>query len=355
MVLIGGSVSDVQHAARSGAADLLSSAEIWLKPGGPENVYTTQPIRYAATQRRLEALPEVTSVLPWRDSFLDLKGRRVWVLGVPPQLQAQIAASQMVEGSLTVADRHLREGGWAAISQPIAQERHLRLGQSFSLPTPSGIAHFRLAATIANYGWLSGAIVMNGTDHETLWRSKTATELAVTLRPGISIEQARRAINTALPKETLLAIQTNDERQSEVSAVLGSTLSRLNDTTIVVLVATLASVIALMIAAIWQRQARIEDLDSIGMSTGQFARLIFYESGTVLLCGCIIGVAAGLAAQYLIDGWLHQTTGASVHYAPAWLVGLRTFGVAGGISALATFVAVLQTVEFQRRRTPSAE
>ncbi|MHB8492307.1 MAG: FtsX-like permease family protein, partial [Solirubrobacteraceae bacterium] len=41
MVLIGGSVADVQHAARVGAADLLSAGDLWIKPGGPENVYTT--------------------------------------------------------------------------------------------------------------------------------------------------------------------------------------------------------------------------------------------------------------------------------------------------------------------------
>jgi putative ABC transport system permease protein len=347
MVLIGGSVADVQQAARTGATDLLSSANLWIKPGGPENVYTTQPFTYAETQHRLEHLRMVSSVLPWRDSFLDLTGRRVWVLGVPPQTPAQIAPSQLEEGSLSTADKHLREGGWAAISQPIAREEHLRLGERFTLPTPAGNTSFRLAATIANYGWLSGAIVINGEDHARLWRSDTATQLAITLTPDIPIQQAKNAVERALPHGSALTVQTVAERRSEVSAVLGSTLSRLNDTTIVVLIVTIASVIALMVAAIWQMQSRLDSLRSLGMSFAQFARLIFYESGSVLISGCLLGIAAGIGGQYLIDGWLHQTTGASVHFTPAWQLGLRTLAIAAGISLLASMIAVLQTTELR--------
>jgi putative ABC transport system permease protein len=355
MVLIGGSVSDVQQAAHNGASDLLSSASIWIKPGGPENVYTTQPFASIETQRRLQRLDVVSSVLPWRDSFLDLPGRRVWVLGVPPRLPGQIAPSQLIEGSLSTADRHLREGGWAAISQTIAREDHLRLGERFTIPTPTGTASLRLAAVIANYGWLPGAIVMNGDDHARLWDSTSVTQLAVALKPGVQIEQGKRSVEAALPAGSALIAKTAKERRSEVSAVLGSTLSRLNDTTIVVLIASIASVIALMMAAIWQRRGRLDSLMSIGMSFGQFTRLIFYESGSVLLSGCLIGTILGLVGQDLVDGWLHQTTGASVEFTPAWQLGLRTIAIVGAISIAASIIAVIQTIRFQPRTAFSTE
>ncbi len=355
MVLIGGSVANVQRAANRGATDLLSSANLWIKPGGPENVYATQTFTYRETQRRLQRLDVVSSVLPWHDSFLDLPGKRVWVLGVPPQLSTQIAPSQLVEGSLRAADRHIREGGWAAVSLTIAREDHLRLGERFTIPTPTGYASLRLAATIANYGWLSGAILMNGDDHTRLWGSAVATQLAVALKPGTSIEQGKQAVEAALPAGSALTVKSVDELRSEVSAVLGSTLSRLNDTTIVVLIATVASVIALMIAAIWQQRGRLESLISIGMSSGQLARLIFYESGLVLLSGCLIGVAAGLVGQYLIDGWLHQTTSSPVQFLPAWQLGLRTIVIVAGISMAASIIAVIQTGRFQQRAAFSTE
>lgn len=184
---------------------------------------------------------------------------------------------------------------------------------------------------------------MNANDHAKLWSNDTATQLAVTLTHGTSIQQGKRAVEKALPSGSALTVQTLGERRSEVSAVLGSTLSRLNDTTIIVLIVTITSVIALMVAAIWQMQARLDSLKLIGMSFPQFARLIFYESGSVLISGCLIGIATGIAAQYLIDGWLHQTTGASVHFTPAWQLGLRIVAIAAGISLLASMIAVIQT------------
>jgi putative ABC transport system permease protein len=347
MIVIGGSVANVQSAVSRGATDLLSNAPIWVKPGGPENVYATQPVASAETHRRLARLGVVSSVEAWRDSFLDLPGRRVWVLGVPPRLPDQIAPSQLLEGSLRTADRRLREGGWVALSQTIAREDHLRLGERFTLPTPAGNASFRLAATTANYGWLPGAIVMNGADHARLWSSEEATQLAVTLQPGVTPARGKALIEGALAPGSALAVQTAGERRGEVSAVLGSTLQRLSDITIVVLVTTIASVIALMMAAVWQGRRRFNSLISIGMGFGQFARLVFYEAGTVLLSGCLIGVAAGLVGQYLIDGWLHHTTGSPVQFTAAWALGLRTVAIAVLISLVASLIAVLRITGVQ--------
>lgn len=355
MVVIGGSVADVQSAVRTGAADLLSGASLWIKPGGPENVYTTQPFADAQVQRRLLHLGIVRAVLPWRDSFLDLPGRRVWVVGVPARQPAQIVPSQLVKGSLRLADQRLREGGWAAMSATIARARHLHLGQRFELPTPAGLASFRLAATTTNYGWLPGAVIMSADEHARLWRSENATELAVELDKGVALKRGRQLVEQALGPGSSLTVQTGAQRRAEISSVLASTLSRLNDTTIVVLLTTIASVVALMMAAVWQSRARFNSLISIGMGFGQLARLIFYENGSVLLGGCAIGIAAGLTGQFLIDGWLQQTTGSPVRFSPAWQLGLRTAAVAICISLLASLLVAARAMSFRPGAAFAAE
>jgi putative ABC transport system permease protein len=343
MLLIGGSVADVQHAVRRGAGDLLASGELWVKPSGPQDVYTTEPFAAAQIQRRLDSVGQVSAVAPWRDAFLDLPKRRVWVVGVPQTLGAQILPSQLRQGSLSLADRRLREGGWAAVSQPIAREEHLQIGQRFTLPTPSGRATLRLAATVANYGWLPGAIIVNADEEARLWGSSEATELAVTLASGVSIAQGRRAVRAALGGSSALTVQSAPARRAEVSAVLGSTLSRLDDTTFVVLIATAASVIALMLAAVWQRRGRLDKLTDMGMGFTQMARLVFYESGLPLLCGVAIGIAAGLLGQDLIDRWLAHSTGSPVLFSPAWQLGLRTAAIIAAIALVASLVAVVRS------------
>jgi putative ABC transport system permease protein len=355
MVTIGGAVADVQRAVRAGAEQTGSNADLWIRPGGTENIYATQPFAYAGTQHRLQQLHAVRSVLAYRQSFLDLPNRRVWVIGVPPQVPIPIAESQLVKSPAAVATQRLREGGWAVISQTIASEDHLQPGDIFNLPTPSGSSSFRLAATISNYGWLPGTVLLNANDYSRLWHTTSASQLAVTLKPGVPIAQGKLVVQHALPNGSALTVQTAEERQSQVSTVLGSTLSRLDQTSAVVLIAAIATVVAMMISAVWQRRGRLDALIAIGMSFRQLARLVFYESGCVLLGGCLIGMASGIFGQYLVDSWLRYSTGSPITFNPAWPLGLRTIAIAIVISIMAATIAVLRTVGFQPKAAFSTE
>ncbi|MGA9877103.1 MAG: FtsX-like permease family protein [Solirubrobacteraceae bacterium] len=355
MVTISGAVADVQRAVRAGAEETGSNADIWIRPGGAENVYGTQPFAYTETQHRLQQLPSVRSVLAYRDSFLDLPNRRVWVIGIPPQVPSPIAESQLVKGQPSIAARRLREGGWAVVSQTIATEHHVGLGERFILPTPSGPASFKIAATISNYGWLPGTILLNADDYSRLWHTTSASQLAVTLKPDVPITEGKLAVEHALPAGSALGVQTAEERQKQVSTVLGSTLSRLDQTSAIVLIAAIATVIAMMISAVWQRRGRLDTLVSMGMSFGQLARLVFYESGCVLLAGCLIGVASGILGQYLIDSWLRHSTGSPIVFSPAWTLGLRIVLIALAISIAAAIIAVLRTFGFRPKTAFSTE
>jgi putative ABC transport system permease protein len=355
MMTIGGSVTDVQRAVSLGAKQTGSSADLWIRPGGAENIYATQPFAYIETQRRLERNADVLSVLAYKQSFLDLPNRRIWVVGVPPQASNSIAESQLVNGPAATAERRLREGGWAVMSQTIASERHLQLGEIFSLPTPSGNSDFRLAATVSNYGWLPGTVILNANDYARFWHTTRAGQLAVTLKQGVPIAQGKLAVQQALPDGSALVVQTAEERQIQVSAVLGSTLSRLNETTTIVLAAAIATVIAMMISTVWQRRARLDALISMGMSSVQLARLVFYESGCVLLGGCLIGVVSGNLGQYLVDRWTQQSAGSPVQFSLAWQLGLRTIFISCLISATAAMIATLRTVSFQSKTAFSTD
>jgi putative ABC transport system permease protein len=355
MVTISGAVADVQRAVRAGAEETGSNADLWIRPGGAENVYGTQPFAPTETQRRLQRLPAVNSVLAYRDSFLDLPDRRVWIIGIPPQVPSPIADSQLVKGTLDIAAQRLREGGWAVISQTIATEHDVGLGERFILPTPSGPASFKLAATISNYGWLPGTILLNADDYSRLWHTTSASQLAVTLKPGTQLAEGKLAVEHALPAGSALGVQTAEERQKQVSTVLGSTLARLDQTSAIVLIAAIATVIAMMISAVWQRRGRLDTLVSMGMSFVQLARLVFYESGCVLLAGCVIGVASGILGQYLIDTWLRHSTGSPIVFSPAWTLGLRTVLIALAISIVAAIIAVLRTFGFRPKTAFSTE
>jgi len=186
--------------------------------------------------------------------------------------------------------------------------------------------------------------LMNGQEYRNLWHTARASQLAVTLEPGVPIDVAKQTLERALPHGSALTIQTDGERQAQASTVLDSTLSRLAQTSTVALITAIATVVAMMVSAVWQRRGRLDALIAMGMSPMQLSRLIVYESGTVLILGCLIGLASGLAGQYLVDTWLHHSTGSPIHFVAAWQLGLRTVLIASAISIATAVVAVLRTI-----------
>ena len=80
-----------------------------------------------------------------------------------------LEAGQVVSGDLARATKLIRQGGWAAISSDLADEHHLRVGDSFPLPTPSGSVRFGVAAIMTNSGWPPGATV-NADDYRRYWQ-----------------------------------------------------------------------------------------------------------------------------------------------------------------------------------------
>jgi ABC-type lipoprotein release transport system permease subunit len=124
---------------------------------------------------------------------------------------------------------------------------------------------------------------------------------------------------------------------------------------VIVLTGAIVSVVAMMVAAAWQRRGRLDALLSIGMSVGQLARLVFYEGGLVLIAGCLIGMISGVIAQGLADNYANRVTDTNIHFVPAWQLGLRTVLIAGGVSIVAAIIAVVRTVGFQPRTAFSTE
>lgn len=352
---LGGSAVDVRRSVGSGAADVLSNADVWVRTGGDENAYDTESFDYREIAARVRHLPGVKSVDAYGQSFLDLPDRRLWAIGVPRNNRFLVAPSQIIEGESGFVQKRLRKPGWAALTATAADDFHLRLGETFTLPTPAGKSRLRLAATITNYGWLPGTVVTNADEYRRDWKTSQAALLAVKLASNTSPGEGKQRIIRALGSETALSAETAGERRVGVTNTLAEGLTRLNRISNIVLFAAILAVVAVMLAAVSHRRERLDALVSIGMSPGQLTRMLFFEAGLILAIGCLIGMAFGLIGQPLIDKWIHVSTGSPVPFSPAWVLGLRTIGLALLLSVLAAVAAVRLTVRLEPRRAFAAE
>jgi putative ABC transport system permease protein len=330
-VAIEGAHSDLQRGLDRDAYELNAGADVWITASGQQNALATVPFGIAA-RSRLAGARGIRSVAPYRGGFLDVGDRRLWIVAPSRADPAPIPPSQLLRGDRATASRRLRSGGWAALSRAVADERHLRIGDSFELPTPHPVP-LRLAAVITNLGWAPGAVILSAEDYRRAWSSDDVTALQAHAAPGVTPEAAARAARGALGTGSGLDVETAARREQRFRASSRQGLDRLTQIATLVLVAAALAMATAMAGVVWLRRPRLATLKLSGFSDTDVWRALLIESTIVLGIGCSIGALFGLYGQLMLTRWLRDSTGFPTNYATAGTLALSAF-------ASVTFVAV---------------
>ncbi len=334
ILAVTGPSRDLKRGVGQLTANIYNNADLWVSPRLEDNPYIKVPFNPESAAKRISRLPVVESVRPYRGSYFDLGDRRLGVIGVSGKTRSPLALTQIIDGDPVIAARRLREGGWAALTETVAKERNIKIGEEFSLPTPSGKQRFRLAATITNYGWPSGVLVLNERDYSRIWKTRQATALQVDLAEGTTTDAGKNALRGALGKSSALMVNTSEEGREINAITIRQGLERLDQIANMVLVAAVLAVVAAMLGSVWQRRQRLWGLVSLGMRSNQLYGTILLETGLILLLGGLIGVAFGFLGQAFGDRWVQMTTAYPVPFTPA-------IGLAFKTLIMATMLAVL--------------
>jgi putative ABC transport system permease protein len=333
-VAIQGAHADLQRGLDQSAHDVSSRANVWAFPPGLSNLLATTPFRTGAAPM-LARLPGVQSVGVYRGGFLNFGSRRVWVSAQPTAQRQMVFPHQLVQGNLAVADRRVREGGWAVISKAIASQHHLHIGASFTLPSPRP-RNFRVAALSTNVGWPPGVIVINADDYAKAWESSDASAYEIVTTRGASSVMVSREIRQALGPTSGLQVQTAGQRERQQRTASRQGLQRLSEISTLVLIAAVLAMFAAMGNMIWQRRPRLALLKLDGFSDRTVWRTLLFESVLVVGSGCSIGAVFGLYGQLLGSRAILSVTGFPVVFSFGLLLAV-------GSLALVTTVAVAIT------------
>jgi putative ABC transport system permease protein len=307
-VAVEGAQRNLQHGLDRTAHDLAAPADIWVAAAGAQNVLATTAFP-SAQATMLERLPDVRGVGFFHAGFLDEGTRRVWVMAPAPSAAHPIPPGQLLSGDVATVMARLRRGGWAVVSQGVASELHVRIGQAITLPAPRPIV-LRVAGLSTNFGWPPGVIVMSSRDYARAWPGGEVSAYAISLRQGVAPPQARREIQRALAAGGAgLTVETRSEHERRLRATSRQGLSRLTQITSLVLIAAILAMATAMGAMLWQRRPLLADMKVDGFGTGVLWRSLLLESVLLLGVGCTIGALFGLCGQLLLSHALAVVTG----------------------------------------------
>ncbi len=301
--------TNLESGLNRASRDIDAAADLWVLPGGRLNVQPTTPFSSTAVNpATLARVTGVGQVSVFRGSFLDWGDRRLWVLAPSGSLSHPIPSTQIVSGDPILAAERVRRGGWAVLSQALADEHHLHVGQAFTLPAPRPL-RLRVAALTTNLGWAPGAVIFSSATYAQGWQSNAPTAYAIQTTAGASAAVVRERIRLAMAAVPGLVVETSAERDERRFAIAKQGLSRLTQIRLLVLIAAILAVIGSMGAMIWQRRDLIAFIKVQGYEEDTLRRWLLCEAGILLIVGCLIGAVFGLYAQLLGSRFLATVTG----------------------------------------------
>jgi putative ABC transport system permease protein len=306
-VAIGGARNDLLRGIDRAIVQYHATASIWVTDSG--NVFNTDGFPLPANPSRLAQAPGVSAVRVYQGALTDVGNRRLWVRARPTSDPAMVESSQILSGSFARADALIRQGGWAAISNGLANELHLSVGSPFEMPTPSGKTRLRVAAITTNSGWPGGTITLSSSDYRRAWETGEPSALEVDLRPGVSVATGIRSVRAALGTQAGLSVRSAAERTGEAEASAQQGLHTLSQISKLLLIAAALAVAAALSASVWQRRARLASLKIQGYHPGQLWGGLLIESALMLGVGSTVGALIGVYGHALASRWLTITTG----------------------------------------------
>jgi putative ABC transport system permease protein len=352
-VSIQGAQKNLQRGLDASAHGIDSGANVWVTPRGEANAFATTPFTYPGGPSSLARLPGVRSVGVYRGSFLTWGDRRLWVLAPPTGSARLFPASEIVSGGLARADARLREGGWAVVSQALASEHGLRVGQAFTLPSPEPRT-FRVAALSTNLGWPPGAIIMNSQDYAYAWANNDPSAVEIQTEPGTQPATVRRLIQNALGPDSGLLAETASEREQRHYSLARQGLLRLTQIRLLVLIAAMLAIAGALSSLIWQRRSYIAFVRCQGFRKPVLWRWLLWESAILLGVGCLTGAAFGIYGQLLMSRALASVTGFPITFGIEAFAALSTFAIVSIAAIAVVSVPGYLTVRVPPRATRPA-
>jgi putative ABC transport system permease protein len=320
-----GTQTNLTDGLDASAHDIDATASIWVSPGGESNAFATTAFKNI-NLRVLTRLPGVRTVGIYRGSFLDWGERRLWILAPPGSAEHPVPSSQLVSGDPVLVAERIRKGNWAVLSQTLAIEHHLSVGEAFTLPSPRPIT-LRVAGLITNLGWAPGAMVLSSNTYARAWASNSPSAYEIRTTAGTPAVVVRNRVRRALASEPGLAVETAAEREQRHYALAAQGLSRLTQIRLLVLIAAILAVVGAMGAMIWQRRDLIAFIKCHGYQESVLWRWLLCEAAVLLMAGCSIGTVFGLYAQLLGSRFLSTVTGFPVIFDLEGVAAISSFAL----------------------------
>ncbi|HVP14000.1 MAG TPA: FtsX-like permease family protein, partial [Terriglobales bacterium] len=225
--------------------------------------------------------------------------RAVFVAGVDFDVESRHGHLEFLRGESSAILARARAEGGVVVTESFAHHHRVAAGDTIALVAPAGTARLRIEGVFYDYTTDAGAVLMDRSLYERLWRERRTESLALTLRPGASPDSVRAEV-LAAAGGLVLSVTPNRLLRKRVLTVFDQTFQITWALEAIAVLVAVLGVVSALTALIVQRGREVGVLRAAGALRAQVRTMVLVESGLLGLSGALLGCVAGLALSLVL-------------------------------------------------------
>jgi putative ABC transport system permease protein len=308
------------------------------QPGGESGFSPT-------LQQRLSTLPEVATSTGVRGSQARVGGTTTTVLAVDPRHVNDLFDIGLRQGDIT----SMTADG-IAVSQAVADSKHLTITSPVTITFPSAGSHTFHVAAIYSARELAGDYVLPLAAAETAFPTRLDFQVYVKLASGVPAQTGRHAIDAVLSSYPTAKLLDRTEYKNQQVAQIDQLLNLVYGLLGLALGIALIGIANTLALSIYERTHELGLVRAIGMTRAQLRSTVRLESVIIALLGAAEGLAIGtvfgvaIVAALRSQGVSHLSIPVAQLVVVAFLAGLAGVLAAVGPARRAARLDILRAI-----------
>ncbi len=244
---------------------------------------------------RIDALPETNAVTSLRYLSVETDGVVKDVTAFDPATVEHTVYTDVRRGSMEQVGLHE-----VAVQRDEAKRRGLRIGDTVALTFPeTGPQDFRVAAV---YGTKEpmGAYAISTAAFDANVATRVDNHVVVSVAPGVSMQQARRAIDDVLHGYPTTELLTSDQFKHAVAGDIDQVLNLVYVMLAMALVIAFFGIANTLALSVVERTREFGVLRAVGMYRAQVRSTVRWEAVLIALLGTTLGTVIGVGFSWAL-------------------------------------------------------
>ncbi|MCS6989766.1 MAG: FtsX-like permease family protein [Chloroherpetonaceae bacterium] len=249
----------------------------------------------------LRSLPEAESVEGFSSRPISFRGSTTILCA--SDIDAVLRSSFLLfkEGEFKSAMRRLIEDESAvAVTEVFSNKFGLKMGDRFSLPTPSGEKTFTIAGVYYDYASDRGLILTHRAHFEKIWNDDKLNNLAVFLKDKRAAEPLVKRLREKFQGVAKIVVYSNHGLRQNVMSIFDQTFAITYVLQFVAMAVAAMGVASALMAIAFERRREIGVLRAVGASAEQVRNVTLLEAFLMGVIASILGVACGVCLSLIL-------------------------------------------------------